>query len=315
VIEVEGLTKYYGPSRAIENVSFSVNQGEVLGFLGPNGAGKTTTMRILTCYMPATRGNVRVAGYDVSKNPLEAKNNIGYLPENVPLYTDMTVRGFLNFFAEIKGIDKDNRKARIEEVMAGCGVDDVGNKLISKLSKGYRQRVGLAQALLKDPPVLILDEPTTGLDPRQIIEIRELIRRLSGKKTVILCTHILPEVEMLCSRVLIINEGRVVAEDTPENLTTGLQRSRRVHLQVDGPASEVTPSLEGVSGVLRVKQSSFVSSSGPCAYDIEIDKSDDVRKELARMIVNRGWGLLEMRTVDLSLEDVFVKLVTTENGG
>ncbi|MBI3013701.1 MAG: ATP-binding cassette domain-containing protein [Candidatus Tectomicrobia bacterium] len=314
MIEVEGLTKYYGPSRAIENVTFSVNRGEVLGFLGPNGSGKTTTMRILTCFMPATRGSVRVAGHDVFRNPLEVKKNIGYLPENVPLYTDMTVRGFLNFFAEIKGVEKGTRKARIDEVMANCGVEDVGDKLISKLSKGYRQRVGLAQALLNNPPVLILDEPTTGLDPRQIIEIRELIRRLSGEKTVILCTHILPEVEMLCGRVLIINEGTVVAEDTPENLTTGLQRSHRIHLQVEGPAAEVAASLEEVPGVLRVKQSS-PPSSGPHSYDLEVDKSDEARKALARMIVNRGWGLLEMRTIDLSLEDVFVKLVTTENGG
>lgn len=312
MIEVERLTKFYGPSRAIDDVSFSVKQGEILGFLGPNGAGKTTTMRILTCFMPATRGGARVAGHDVFKDPFEVRKKIGYLPENVPLYPDMTVRGFLHFFAEIKGVNRGKRENRISEVMSQCGVDEVGGKLISRLSKGYRQRVGLAQALLNNPPVLILDEPTTGLDPRQIIEIRDLIRKLAGEKTVILCTHILPEVEMLCGRVLIINEGKVVAEDTPGNLTAQLQGSRRLHLQVEGPDPEIFPALQELHGVLRVGRDPS-PVPGVVSFNIETENNQEVRKALARTIVQRGWGLLELRSLDLSLEDVFVKLVTAEN--
>ena len=311
MIEVEQLSKTYGPIRAIEDVSFVVEKGEILGFLGPNGAGKSTTMRILTCFMPPTSGTARIAGYDIFADSLQVRRRLGYVPENAPLYTDMPVVSFLKFAAEVKGLSRRERLRQIGQVMDDCGIKDVQQRYIGKLSKGYRQRVALAQALLGNPDVLILDEPTIGLDPRQIIDIRQLIKGLAGQKTVILSTHILPEVSMTCQRVIIINRGRLVAVDTPENLTTKLQTSSRLLVRVEGPATEVVRALGAVAGVQTVKE----DGSGPgmvVTCIIESKKDRDVRKDVAAAVVRQNWGLLELRPVDLTLEDVFVRLVTEE---
>jgi ABC-2 type transport system ATP-binding protein len=254
MIEVENLTKRYGRHTAVDGISFRVHKGEILGFLGPNGAGKTTTMRILTCYLPPTEGTARVAGYDVFEQPLEVKRRVGYTPETPPLYPDLDVGTFLDFCAKIKGVPGKDRKARISDVMEKTRISDVRGTLIGRLSKGYRQRVGLAQAILHNPDVLILDEPTAGLDPKQIIETRELIKGLGGEHTIVLSTHILPEVSMTCGRVVIINKGRVVAEDTPENLTHRLQGAATVRLEVRGESPDLEATLAGASGVKSVRR-------------------------------------------------------------
>ncbi len=313
MIAVENLTKYYGTLPAIQGVSFRVEKGEILGFLGPNGAGKTTTMRILTGFMPATSGTATVAGYDVFKDSLEVRKRIGYLPENVPIYNDMEVSAYLNFVTEVKGVPKKLRKEKIQQVIKNCGLESVSNRMIKNLSKGYRQRVGLAQALVNDPEVLILDEPTMGLDPKQITEIRHLIKELATEKTIILSSHILPEVSMICQRVVIINQGKVVAEDTTENLTSRSQTSRRILLQVDGPSEVVLKILREVNGVNRVQRKDQVTGN-IFNYEVEASKDRDVRRDLAHAIVQSGNGLLELRPVEVSLEDVFVKLVTEEEG-
>ena len=305
MITVQGLTKEYGAVRALDDVSFAVNEGEILGFLGPNGAGKTTTMRILTGYMPPTRGSVSVAGYDVVDESLEARRHIGYLPETVPLYGEMTVYDYLDFFAAIRRVP--DRQQAVDRVLEACDIGDVADRLIAKLSKGYRQRVGLAQALVHDPDVLVLDEPTIGLDPRQILSVRELIRGLGGEHTIILSTHILPEVSQVCQRVLIINRGRIVAEDTPERLTSVVQGGARVRLQLANPAPEAAEVLTGVPGVRAVVP------VGPGAYEAVCDGADDPRPDLAAVAVNRGWGLLEMRSASMSLEEVFLQLTTEEH--
>ena len=314
MIEVQHLTKRYGRVTAVDDVSFQVNRGEILGFLGPNGAGKTTTMRILTGYMPATEGRASVAGYDVFSQPIEAKRRTGYLPETPPLYPDMTVREYLMFVARIKGlasIPVSQRKARVDAVMERTHVADMADRHCAKLSKGYRQRVGLAQAIIHNPEVLILDEPTAGLDPKQIIETRQLIRSLAGDHTVILSTHILPEVAQTCHRVVIINKGRVVAVDTPANLTARLRGTEALYVQVEGGGHEVAPALEGVRGVLRVTLAD--QHNGLSGYEVETAKGEDVRRELARTVVGRGWGLLELRPVRMSLEEIFLHLTTEES--
>lgn len=310
MIEVEGLTRFYGPKAAIEEVSFEVAKGEVVGFLGPNGAGKTTTMRILACFMPPTSGTARVAGFDIGKDSLEVRRRIGYLPESVPLYGDMTVRQYLTFVAEAKGVPRPERPARVAGVTERCLLTDVQDRLIRNLSKGYRQRVGLAQALVGNPEVLILDEPTLGLDPKQIIEIRSLIRDMRGERTVILSTHILPEVSMVCQRVIIINEGRIVAVDTPENLNLRLQKSSQILLEVEGPVEEVRRTLAGVKGVLAVAPQE--ARDGRRRFLVETEREQDLRKDLARAVTSSGWGLTELRPVDLTLEDIFIRLVTRE---
>jgi ABC-2 type transport system ATP-binding protein len=311
MIEVEQLSKSYGPIKAIEDVSFVVEKGEILGFLGPNGAGKSTTMRILTCFMPPTSGTARIAGYDIFADSLQVRRRIGYVPENAPLYTDMPVVSFLKFVAEVKGLSRRERLRQVGQAMDDCGIKDVQHRYIGKLSKGYRQRVALAQALLGNPDVLILDEPTIGLDPRQIIDIRQLIKGLAGQKTVILSSHILPEVSMTCQRVIIINRGRLVAVDTPENLTTKLQTSSRLLVQVEGPATDVIRALGAVAGVQTVKEDGSAPGKVVTCI-IESKKDRDVRKDVAAAVVRQNWGLLELRPVDLTLEDVFVRLVTEE---
>ncbi|MBI3397681.1 MAG: ATP-binding cassette domain-containing protein [Deltaproteobacteria bacterium] len=311
MIEVEGLTKYYGNYHALKGVTFSVKKGEILGFLGPNGSGKTTTMRILTCFFPPTSGKAKVAGFDVFEEPLEVRRRIGYLPENVPLYKDMTVEDYLAFAAGIKGVDGRKIKDTVARVMDECALTGVSYKLIAELSKGYRQRVGLAQALVNDPEVLILDEPTIGLDPKQIIEIRKLIKGLAGQRTIILSTHILPEVSMTCQRVVIINEGRVVAIDTPQNLTSKVEGANRFSVKIDGPSQHVIKELETIQGVEKVIKKG-ASANGIGDYIVESIKGRDIRKEIAPRIVNKGWALLELKPHEMSLEDIFVKLVTKE---
>ena len=314
MIEVQNLTKRYGPFTAVDDVSFRVEKGEILGFLGPNGAGKTTTMRILTGYMPPTDGKAIVAGYDVFDQPIEAKRRTGYLPEVPPLYPDMTVRDYLMFVARIKGVPRAERKSRVGAIMERTRVADVATRHCGKLSKGYKQRVGLAQAILHNPDVLILDEPTAGLDPKQIIETRQLIKELAGDHTIILSTHILPEVSQTCQRVVIINKGRVVAVDSPENLTARLRGSETIYLQVDGGGADVAGALQTVAGVTRVSagQGAPGATGGVMAFEVNSEHGRDVRRDLAATVVTRGWGLLEMRAMRMSLEEIFLHLTTEE---
>ena len=311
MIEVQHLTKRYGPITAVDDVSFRVERGEILGFLGPNGAGKTTTMRVITGYMPATEGRVVVAGFDVFEQPVEAKRRTGYLPETPPLYPEMTVREYLAFVARIKGVPAAERKSRLQVVMQRTRIADVADRQCSKLSKGYRQRVGLAQAILHNPDVLVLDEPTAGLDPKQINETRELIKELAGDHTIILSTHVLPEVAQTCQRVVIINKGRVVAVDTPHNLTARLRGSETMYVQVDAGAEDATPALERVPGVTRVTVAD--RQNGVVSYEVESQQGEDVRRALARSIVSNHWGLLELRPMRMSLEEVFLSLTTEES--
>jgi gliding motility-associated transport system ATP-binding protein len=310
VIEVQHLTKRYGRFTAVDDVSFRVERGEILGFLGPNGAGKTTTMRILTGYMPATEGKAIVAGFDVFDQPIEAKRRTGYLPETPPLYHDMTVADYLSFVAKIKGVPPGERKERIRSIMVKTRIDDVASKLCARLSKGYKQRVGLAQALIHNPDVLILDEPTAGLDPKQIIETRQLIKDLAGDHTIILSTHILPEVSQTCQRVVIINKGRVVAVDTPDNLTARLRGSETLYVQVDSGGTDALASLGRVAGVTRVVEADRRNSV--VGYEVESEQGRDIRRDLARTVVTSGWGLLELRPMRMSLEEIFLSLTTED---
>jgi ABC-2 type transport system ATP-binding protein len=310
VIEVQHLTKRYGPFTAVDDVSFKAERGEILGFLGPNGAGKTTTMRVLTGYMPPTEGRAIVAGYDVMDQPLEAKRRTGYLPETPPLYPDMRVQEYLTFCARIKGVPRDNRKTRVATVMERTRIADMANRHCGKLSKGYRQRVGLAQALLQNPDVLILDEPTAGLDPKQIIETRQLIKDLGGDHTVILSTHILPEVSQTCHRVVIINKGRVVAVDSPENLTSRLRGSETMYVQVDALGADAHEALAAVPGVTQVRPADVRGAL--TGFEVESETGRDIRRELAAAVVTRGWGLLELRPTRMSLEEIFLHLTTED---
>jgi ABC-2 type transport system ATP-binding protein len=308
MIEVEHLTKAYGEFRAIDDISFTVEKGEILGFLGPNGAGKTTMMRVLTCFFPPTKGRVRVAGYDCFEDSLEVRKRIGYLPERVPLYDDMKVADYLRFVAAIKGTPSREVGPKATRIMADCGLADVSGKPIGAISKGYRQRVGIAQALVNDPEVLILDEPTAGLDPRQIKEIRRLIKDLAGKHTVILSTHILPEVSLLCGRVIIIDKGKLVAVDRPENLTS--ESSRRMFLRIDGEAQAIEQELSRTDGLRSVAREQ--ASDGASGFIVVLDDERRGRQGINAMIERNHWDLLEMRPVETSLEDVFIKLVTRE---
>ena len=310
MIEVQHLTKRYGRVTAVEDVSFRVERGEIFGFLGPNGAGKTTTMRILTGYMPATDGKAVVAGFDVQEQPIEAKRRTGYLPETPPLYPDMTVGEYLSFVAKIKGVPSAERKSRIKAVMERTRVADMVNRQCGKLSKGYKQRVGLAQALIHNPDVLILDEPTAGLDPKQIIETRELIKELAGDHTIILSTHILPEVSQTCQRVGIINKGKIVAVDTPDNLTTRLRGNETMYLRVDAAGADAAAAIARVAGVTRVAEAD--RHDGLVGYEVENEHGHDIRRDLARAVVTSGWGLLELRPMRLSLEEVFLSLTTED---
>jgi ABC-2 type transport system ATP-binding protein len=310
MIEVQDLTKRYGPTLAVSGVSFEVQKGEILGFLGPNGAGKTTTMRVITGYLPPSAGHVRVAGYDIGEEPLEAKRRTGYLPESPPVYPDMTVVEYLGFVARIKGVNRREVRKRCDEVSEKCAIADVQKKQIGKLSKGYRQRVGLAQALIHNPEVLVLDEPTAGLDPKQIIETRELIKGLAGQHTVVLSTHILPEVSKTCQRVVVINSGKVVAVGAPDELTRRLQGFETVQVTVEGPVPDIMDKLESVPGVTLVEPRE--ASGTRVTLEVHAEKGKDVRAELARAIVESRWRLFELKTSGLSLEDIFLKLTTKD---
>ena len=313
MIQVDNLTKRYGPVEAIRDVSFGVEKGRIVGFLGPNGAGKSTTMKILSCFMPASGGTARVAGYDVFSQSLEVRRRIGYLPENAPLYPDLSVSTFLDFVAEIKGIGRTARRGRVADVMERCFVTDMQNRLIGKLSKGYRQRVGLAQALLGDPEVLILDEPTIGLDPRQIAEIRALIRSLAGEHTVILSTHILPEVSMVCDGVIIINRGRIVAQGTESELVQQAFPTARIEVRVAGAGGDVAGSLRALPGVVGVEP--LMSRDSAVGFLVESERHRDVRPDLVRLVIGKGWALQELHQVGMSLEEVFIRVVAGEDLG
>lgn len=315
MIEVKQVTRYFGRVMAVDKVSFQVEKGEILGFLGPNAAGKTTTMRILTTYLPATSGTASVAGFDVHRDSMQVRKRIGYLPENPPLYAEMRVLDYLDFVARIKGVDPRSRKHAIAETMDKTGISAVSSRVIKQLSKGFKQRVGLAQALVHNPDVLILDEPTVGLDPKQIIEVRELIRNLAGSHTVILSTHILPEVSMTCQRVVIIDRGRVVAEDTPENLTHKLAGSQRFTLVAGGPAEGLQTLLETVKGVRQVRRLETSSADDTHHFHIEGDAEGSINPAIARAVVEKGWDLYELRPEGLSLEDVFMRVTTREEEG
>jgi ABC-2 type transport system ATP-binding protein len=310
MIRVENLTKDYGPTRAVDKVTFNVHKGEVLGFLGPNGAGKSTTMKILTCYLSPTNGSATVAGFDVFDQSLEVRRRIGYLPEDTPIYRDMTVLEYLQFAAEMRGMDRAKTPARIKEIGGRCGLGEVPGKLVGELSKGYRQRLGLAQAMLHNPDILILDEPTSGLDPNQIVEIRSLIKEIGEEKTVILSTHILPEVQATCSRILIISGGKLVADGTPDSLRARERGSRyRVVVESNGVSQDsIRDRLNSLSGVARCEKVS--AEDGSHAFAIDAAAAEDLRKVIFRVAVDNKWTLLELARESASLEDVFRNLTT-----
>ena len=309
MIQASDLTHYYGPQPAIEDVNFGVKRGEILGFLGPNGAGKTTTMRIITGYMPPTEGRVTLADYDVVEKSLEVRKRIGYLPETVPLHTEMPVTSYLKYMGTLRGMPARRIKQRIGEVIEVCRLQDYHKTIIGKLSKGFRQRVGIAQAILHEPEVLVLDEPTIGIDPIQVVETRRLIQDLGKEQTVVLSSHILPEVNMICERVLIINEGRIVAEDTPSNLAQRLQGVDQLQVEVGGPVQEVLAALRRVPGVNEVAHR---YQQGRNIYIVQVQRGADLRDEISRAVVGNDWSLLSMQLVSMSLEDIFLRLTTDE---
>ncbi|VEP18805.1 ABC-type multidrug transport system, ATPase component [Hyella patelloides LEGE 07179] len=313
MIKVEHLSKIYGSTVAIEDVDFTVETGEIIGFLGPNGAGKTTTMRILAGYLPATSGTAKIAGYDVHQQSMEVRRRIGYLPENPPLYPDMTVEGFLNFVAKIKGVKAKNRQQKVQSAIHSCQLEDKAKIAIRKLSKGYRQRVGIAQAIVHDPAVIILDEPTVGLDPRQIIEVRNLIKSLAGDHTIILSSHILPEVSAICDRVTIINRGKIVATSTPLALQEQLTASHSYELELEGNIQTLLSKLADIPGVLDIQHLTAPESENEHSILKVTCNGSDLGKELTATIVSQGIGLHEMRRTRPSLEDVFLQLTTEES--
>ncbi len=313
MIEVKNLTKRYGSHCAVDDISFQVEEGEILGFLGPNGAGKSTTMNILTGYLSATSGTVTINGHDILDEPNEAKANIGYLPEIPPLYPDMTVREYLDFMYDLKKCALPRVK-HITEICRVMKIEDVYNRLIKNLSKGYKQRVGMAQALIGNPPVLILDEPTVGLDPNQIIEIRSLIRTLGKHHTVILSSHILPEIEAVCDRIVIISEGKIVADDTAANLSDHFSKDRRLQVAIAGPRKEVADLLGGIAGVDSVKALGS-RESGVEEFAVEVRPGTDIRRDLFTRLAQRNWPLLSSKSMAMSLEDIFINLTLHQNGG
>jgi len=313
MIRADGLTKHYGRVLAIDDVTFEVEEGEVVAFLGPNAAGKTTTMRILTGFTPATVGNASIAGHDVATDSLAAREHIGYMPETMALYPELTVYQYLTHCAKLRGVESHDRDERIEEVAALCAVEDVADTHCGKLSKGYRQRVGLAQALVHDPDVLILDEPTIGLDPVQIRETRRLIKSLARDHTVMLSTHILPEAQMTCERVIIIANGQIVAVDTPENLAAEIRKAETLYFKVRDESSRVPRAVRDLGDVMEVQPADDTRGDG-VAYLVSSEMGTDIREQLSALAVQRGWGLLEMRPVAMTLEDVYMDLTTEEEG-
>ena len=311
MIEVRDLTHYYGPAPAVENVNFSVRRGEILGFLGPNGAGKTTTMRILTGYMPPTRGTVTLDGYDVVGQSLEVRKRVGYLPVSVPLHTEMTVSAYLKYMGTLRRMSGRRIRARIGEVIDLCRLGDYRKTHIGKLSKGFRQRVGIAQAILHEPEVLVLDEPTIGIDPIQVVETRSLIKDLGREQTVVLSSHILPEVSMICERVLIIHEGHIVAADTPGNLAQHLRGVEQLEVEIGGPPGEALAALRGIEGVTEVTHH---PRPGVNMYRVQFREGRDLRDEISRTVIGRGWSLRSMQSLSMSLEEIFLRLTTSEAG-
>lgn len=311
MIEVQNLTKQYGPKKAVDDLSFTVKDGEILGFLGPNGAGKSTTMNMLTGYISSTSGKALINGIDILDDPIAAKKNIGYLPEIPPLYLDMTVKDYLNFIYDLKKC-KLPRKSHLEDVCGLVMIKDVYDRIIRNLSKGYKQRVGLAQALIGNPPILILDEPTVGLDPKQIIEIRTLIKKLGKKHTVILSSHILPEIQAVCDRIIIINGGKIAADDTTENLTKNISADHRVIARIDGPREEVLKMIKGINGVVSVV-ADMEREKGIFDYEIEARENTDIRRELFKRVAARNWVMLGLKTSEMTLEDIFLKITMGDN--
>ena len=309
IIEAHNLTHYYGPQPAIENVDFKVKRGEILGFLGPNGAGKTTTMRILTGYMPPTRGNVEIDGMDIVKDSLECRKKIGYLPETVPLHTDMTVKNYLTFMGSLRGMSRRSINDQINNVIEICRLQDYYKTIVGKLSKGYRQRVGIAQAILHEPEILVMDEPTIGIDPIQVVETRRLIQDIGKQQTVVLSSHILPEVSMVCGRVLIINQGQIVAEDTPDNLATRLQATQQILVEISTTSKKIQPILENIEGVTDVRRR---RNTDNITFEITVADGYDVRDEISKIIIENDCSLLSMQLNSMSLEQIFLKLTTTE---
>jgi ABC-2 type transport system ATP-binding protein len=311
LIEVQNLSKSYGDFKAVDDVTFSVKKGEILGFLGPNGAGKTTTMRILTGVLPATSGTARVAGFDVFNDSMDVRRHIGYLPEAPPVYLDMTVGSYLDFVARIKGVPAEKRASAVTDAMEKTNIGDKRDQVIKRLSRGYKQRVGLSQAVVHDPDVIILDEPTIGLDPKQIIEVRHLIKGLAGSHTIILSTHILPEVSMTCDRVVIINKGKIAAVGTPDSLTSQLAGGQKVHIEARAPEAGLRGALEQVQGITGVAVEPAPGGEN-LFVTLETTRGAEVRSELAARIIQNGWQLFELRGVSLSLEDIFLELTTDD---
>jgi ABC-2 type transport system ATP-binding protein len=323
MIEVENVSKRFGPILAVDRISFHVPRGEVVGFLGPNGAGKSTTMRILACFFPPTSGQARVGGYDVVSQALEVKRVVGYFPERVSVYPDMPVRSFLDFVAEAKDVPRAERKREIGRVLESCGLEAVSNRIIGHLSKGYRQRVGIAQALIRTPQFLILDEPTIGLDPEQVVEIRKLIRDLGAERTVILSTHILSEVSSVCDRVIIINRGRILASESLAELRAQLQRTRHIRVEAEGPEPQLRNVLGQLPGVVQVREDGIRSQisgarnqdkNGTAACIVEYT-GDDIRKQVSRAVLQHGWDLLEVRSLEPTLEDMYLQLIRDSEAG
>ena len=312
MIELEHVSKYYGAFPAVTDISFKVEPGEILGFLGPNGAGKSTTMKMITGFMPPTEGKLTVGGYDIVSHSLEARRQIGYLPETVPLYTDMTIDDYLSFMGKIRGMSRDYIRRRIPEVIDVCRLGDYKKTHIGKLSKGFRQRVGIAQAILHEPEILILDEPTIGIDPIQVVETRQLIKDLGGEHTVVVSTHILPEVSMICERVIIIHEGQITAVDKPENLAGRLRGFEQIELDISGPSREVIAALNAVEGVRDVERT-VTLGQGYSSYVVEADPDAKLTPQLAQSVVSSGWQLLRLQSVGMTLEEIFLRLTTSEN--
>lgn len=311
MIEIKNLTKRYGQIKAVNNLNFTVEKGEILGFLGPNGAGKSTTMNIITGYLPSSEGTVKVCGYDIMENPKEVKKRVGYLPEQPPIYTDMTVKDYLDFVADLKMVDKKHKKSQLGDIMELVKITDHRNRLIKNLSKGYKQRVGLAQALVGSPEVLVLDEPTVGLDPKQIIEIRKLIKALGKEHTIILSSHILPEVSAVCERVVIINKGEIAAIDTPENLSKGFGTASRLLATIAGPKNSIVTAIKEIYGVKYVEPG-IDKDKELLSYVIESDKEIDIRKPLFFAMARLGFPIIELKSLDMTLEDIFLQIVTQE---
>jgi ABC-2 type transport system ATP-binding protein len=311
MIEIQNLTKRYGQIKAVSNLNFTVEKGEILGFLGPNGAGKSTTMNIITGYIPSSEGTVKVCGFDIMESPKEVKKRIGYMPEQPPVYMDMTVKDYLNFVADLKMVSKKQKRSQIYDIMELVKIGDHRNRLIKNLSKGYKQRVGLAQSLVGNPQVLILDEPTVGLDPKQIIEIRKLIKALGKEHTIILSSHILPEVSAVCERVVIINKGEIAAIDTPENLSKGLGTATKITATIAGPRNSVENAIREIYGVKYV-EAGVEKDKETFSYIIEADKEIDIRKPLFFAMAKLGYPILELRGINASLEDIFLQIVTQE---